>query len=99
VPEHELTLVGSTRIEPVTSTVSRCRARALTIELPSSSWAAAIGVSPDFPALALVPPLSVGTLWGQAWGQLRTAIFAVTKGEADSHDQLGRRTAHSCCGR
>jgi len=44
---------------------------ALTIELPSSSWASSVDVSPDFPALTPVSPPSVGTLWGQPWGQPR----------------------------
>jgi hypothetical protein len=52
-----------------TATVSRCRATALTIELPASSWAAAVGLSLGFPALTSVSPSSVGTLWGQPWGQ------------------------------
>ena len=60
----------------MTSTVSRCRATALTIELPPSSWAAAVGVSPDFPTLTPVSPPSEGTLWGQPWGQPQTAIYA-----------------------
>jgi hypothetical protein len=47
----------------------------LTIELPASSWAAAVGLSPGFPALTSVSPSSMGTLWGQTWGQLWTAIY------------------------
>jgi hypothetical protein len=46
-----------------------------TIELPASSWAAAVGLSPGFPALTSVSPSPVGTLWGQPWGQPWTAIY------------------------
>src|SRR5262249_9590280 len=63
----------SRRVE--TATVSRCRVTVLTLELPASSWAAAVGLSPCFPALASVSPSSVGTLWGQPWGQPWTAIY------------------------
>lgn len=52
--------VAVTGIEPVTSTVSRCRATAPTIELPPSSWAPAVGVSPDFRRWPLFPR----PLWG-----------------------------------
>ena len=72
-PRPGLTLVGNTGIEPVTSTVSRCRTIVLTIELPALSWAAAVGLSPGFPALTSVSTPFVGTLWGQPWGQLWTA--------------------------
>jgi hypothetical protein len=72
--QTRLTWVGDSGIEPVTSTVSRCRATALTIELPPSSWASAVGGSLDFPTLTPVSPPSVGALWGQPWGQPQTAI-------------------------
>jgi hypothetical protein len=58
-----------------TATVSRCRATVLTIELPASSWATAVGLSPGFPAFTSVSPSSVGTLWGQPWGQPWTATY------------------------
>jgi hypothetical protein len=55
--------VGHARGIRVIATVSRCRATVLTIELPASSWAAAVGLAPGFPALTSVSPSSVGTLW------------------------------------
>jgi hypothetical protein len=82
--------VGDTGIEPVTSTVSRCRATVLTIELPASSWAVAVGLSPGFPALTSVSPSSVGTLWGQPWGQPWTAIYRADEEDSRPSAQLGR---------
>src|SRR5215467_8519894 len=85
-----LLLVGDTGNEPVTSTVSRCRATVLTIELPASSWAAAVGLSPGFPALTSVSPSSVGTLWGQPWGQPWTTIYRAHEKIRGPQPQLRR---------
>jgi hypothetical protein len=63
-----LTRVGDTRIEPVTSTVSRCRVTALMIESPLLAWRLTMGGLLGSPVLSLVFLVSVGTSWGQQWG-------------------------------
>src|SRR5262245_39876600 len=66
-------LVGDTGIEPVTSTVSGCRATAPDDARTALSWEPNDGRHPGFPLLTLVPLASVGTLWGQPWGHDRRA--------------------------
>jgi hypothetical protein len=68
--------VGAEGTKLPTATVSRCRVIVLTIELPASSWAAAVGPFPRFPHIDLCFPLSsMGTLWGQPWGQPWATIY------------------------
>jgi hypothetical protein len=79
-------LVGDTGIEPVTSTVSRCRATGTDDGITAFSWACRDRRPPALPVLTLIPPLSVGTLWGQLWGHDLGAARRV-------EPQVGRVTA------
>jgi hypothetical protein len=54
-----------------TSTVSRCRTDSTSDRINGPSLGTQRAAPRGFPALTRVSPLSVGTLWGQAWGQRR----------------------------
>jgi hypothetical protein len=69
-----------------TSTVSRCRATGTYDGITASSWACRDRRPPGLPVLTLIPPLSVGTLWGQLWGHDLGAAGRV-------EPQVGRVTA------
>src|SRR5215467_1272832 len=81
VPLNWLWVVGLRGLEPRTSSLSGCRATALTIELPASSWAAAVGVFPGFPRVNLCCPALCGDTVGSPWGQLWTAIYGADEGD------------------
>lgn len=89
-------LLASLATREPTSTVSRCRATVLTIELPASSWAAAVGLSLGFPALTSFSPSSVGTLWGQPRGQPWTATRPPTVPFQTWHMPSCRRQCECC---
>src|SRR6266496_2154666 len=66
-------MVGDTGIEPVTSTVSRCRAVDNNDESCYPNCTFMCGFAPTFPLLTYISPQSVGPAWGGPVGPSRRA--------------------------